>query len=348
MAAGTLAAAWLALGCENLQAPLPRPLPPNIDIRSIPASGDTVGPDSARTLVLEFSRPMEPYSLLLLRRISFLLPLSAERLEGEWNGDSTRVEFRLVNFPVQPGAAYGVVFAALRTADGELYNHSPYEVRYAVRGVPDLLPMSPDPRLESREFCRRIGKTSGPCSLRWVMRSVSAGPDSLAVETLCTGCAHPERRDLYRRLGDEVQWLGFDLYDDSGALQRSVRWRQPPGIFALPPQRDAAFGSVAQTAPDGTVLLQWSARLAGTESPVQVVYASGLPVPVEFTASWVVEIESGIAYPGFAPETRKERWWLYPGVGLVRRETQRQLEGGTAAPLESDSYVPGVSTLSAR
>jgi len=349
-AASALAAcaALLALGCGDVQAPLPQPLPPNIDIRSTPAYGDTVAPDSARTLVLEFSRPMEPYSLLLLRRISFLLPVSVDALEGHWNDDRTRVEFRLLDFPVQPGATYEAVFAGLRTADGELYNRSPYAVLYDVDGVPDLLPMSPHARLASREFCRRIGKTSGTCNVQIVMHSASVGLDSMALETRCASCANPERRDLFRRLGDQVQWLGFDIYAKSGALQRSVRWRQPPGIFALPPRQGATLGSAVQTAPDGTTLEQWSARLAGTDSPGQLVVASVVPIQVQFTRSWVVEIESRIAVPGSVPEHRLERWWLYPGVGLVRRETRLEREGDAAPRIEIDSYAPDVSLVSER
>jgi hypothetical protein len=210
------------------------------------------------------------------------------------------------------------------------------------------LPLSPHPRLESREFCRRIGKTTGSCNVQLVMRSTSVGLDSMALETRCASCANPERRDLFRRVGDEVQWLGFDVYASSGVLQRSVRWRQPPGLFALPPQQGATLVSPAQTAEDGTVLALWSARLAGTESPGQLVLASVVPIQVEFTASWVVEIESQISSPGSAPEYRLERWWLYPGVGLVRRETRIERPGETTSRLELDSYTPDISLVSER
>jgi hypothetical protein len=336
----------LLAGCDTAVAPLPRPLPPNIEIASAPAYGDTIDPGASATLAIEFSRPMDPYSLLLLRRVAFLLPISADRLEGYWNLERTRVEFRLTEFPIQPGATYEAVFAGLRSADGELYNKSPFEVLYYVRGTPDLLPMHPHPRLESRDFCRWLGKGSGACDAEVVMQSTSFGVDSLRIETRCGDCTNPERRDFFRQRGSEIQWLGFDAYAGTGELLRSVRWLQPPTLFRVPPQPGATHELPPQTAPDGTALQQWKARLIGTDSPREVMGASVLPIQLSFTDSWVLEIESSLAIPGSPTEHRLERWWLYPGVGLVQRETRLQLAGETTTRLVVEHYTPSLSLLS--
>lgn len=332
-------------GCDTAVAPLPRPLPPNIEIHASPTYGDTIDATASPTLSIEFNRPMDPYSLLLLRRIAFLLPISADRLDGHWNPERTRVDFRLTQFPLQPGATYEAVFAGLRTADGELYNKSPFTVLFSVRGTPDLLPMHPHPRLATRDFCRWIGNPSGACDAELVMQSASFGTDSLAVETRCATCSTPERRDLFRQRGAEIQWIGFDTHDAGGALRQSVRWRQPPTLFRLPPRSGATFELPPQTAPDGTSLSTWKARLVGTESPAEVVGASVLPVQIAFTDSWVLEVESSLTTPGNPTEQRTERWWLYPGVGLVQRESRSQHAGETTARLVVEHYTPSLTLL---
>jgi hypothetical protein len=291
---------------------------------------------------------MDPVSLVYLRRVSFLLPLSVDRLQGEWSDDHTRLEFRLTQFPEQPGATYEALFAGLRTADGELYNRGPYEVLFTVRGTPDLLPMRPDARIESREFCRRIGRTSGACNQELVLQSTNVGLDSLAVETRCADCPTAERRDLFRRFGGEIQWLGFDLQARSGAPLHSVRWREPPALVGLPPRRGAILESPPQTSPDGTALLRWTSRDAGTDTPSHLVVATVIPVQIAFSQSRVIEIDYEIAMPGVAAEHRTERWWLYPGVGLVRRESRVASKGDTAPRLEIDSYEPPLTLFSTR
>jgi len=297
------------------------------------------------TLSIEFSRPMDPYSLLLLRRVAFLLPISADRLDGHWNDDRTRVEFRLTQFPMQPGATYEAVFAGLRTADGELYNKSPFTVLYTVRGIPDLLPMHPHPRLATRDFCRLDGKKSSACDAVLVVQSSSLGTDSLCVEIRCATCANPERRDFFRKRGADIQWVGFDEDAAGGLFRHTVRWREPATLFQLPPRAGATIELPPQTAQDGTTLSSWRARLVGMESPTEIVGASVLPIQLAFTDSWVLEIESSITTPGMPPEVRTERWWLYPGVGLVRRETRSQLAGETTTRLVVEHYTPSLSLL---
>jgi hypothetical protein len=333
-------------GCLTPEAPLPRPLPPNIDIKTTPSYGATVDRAGADSVILEFSRPMDPPSLLLLRRVSYLLPITVDRVEGYWNTDHTRLVFRLSEFPIQPGATYEALFAGLRTADGELYNHGPHPVLFHVRGTPDIFPIRPEPRIASREFCRRIGTNRGECDREFELESVAIGTDQVALDTRCYDCVPPERRDLFRKSDGQTTWLGFDLFDSGGQLLRTVRWPDPPILFSLPLRRGTLHRTVAaQSSPDGTELARWSSRDAGTDTPKHLVSTPVLPLEINFTNSRVFQLDYEIA-PADAPrERRSERWWLYPGVGLVRRESVIERDGEPEPWLETDAFTPPLSSL---
>jgi hypothetical protein len=340
-----LAGLAAALGCEAGYAPLPRLLPPNIAILARPAHGSEVDPTAADSIVLAFDRPMDPNSLLFVRSVSFLLPISISEPQGHWNAAHTRLAFHLGEFPVQPGATYRGVLAGLRTADGELYNAGSFEVLFRVRGVPDLFPLPPRAPLDSRPFCHRSGRVDGACTRLWVLESAAARPNEMTIDTRCDDCPRPERRDFYRRAEGLVEWVGFDLLDANGAATRSVRWPLPPPVLPDPVADGWDLEASPQTAADGTVLETWSTHDGGIDAPTRRVAGSSLPITVSFEGSRVLVLDWTVRAPGDVPERRRERWWLHPGVGLVQREVRGQRPGEPEA-FEFETYEPPLSLIS--
>ena len=343
------------LACQDALQPLPRPFTPNIEVTSWPLPGSTLDPLAADSVVLAFSRPMEPRSLRFFTKMSFLFPLTVADFEGRWNADSTRVAFGLTRFPVQPGALYEAVFAGLRTAAGDLYNMGPYTVSFRTRGAPDLFPLVPPARLALRRFCRRPSAESRDCARSSILTVESAGVDSVALGWSCaTGCdtPAPARLDLYRKNGDRLEWLGYDLLDPGGEPRGAVRWPQPPALLALPAEPELVLEGTPQTSADGTRLDRWRATTAsGTDSPSQILALPalaalpGLQLQIVFSECRVVDLEYTLASPGGMPESRHERWWLYPGVGLVRREIRTEPAGAAALTYELQIYEPDVASF---
>ena len=334
------AVAWLA--CEPPLDPYPQPLPPNITIVVTPAAGDTVEIAAADSIVLRFDRRMDPESLWLVRRISFLLPLSVDRLEGRWNAARTRLVFHLSRFPVQPGATYEALLVGLRTADGELYNRGPFPILFHTRGIPDLFPIPVPARVAARDFCRRAtGKVA--CEETLTLVAVPLGADSLVLTTTCEECGGFRRADSFRKTSRGVEWLGFDLPAGNGI--QSVRWPAPPVFVGVASTPGATWTSGAQLSPDGTQLVEWHASDTGIDAPAERLAVSNLPVQVTFPSSHVLRFDYTLEFASGAREHRRERWWLHPGVGLVRRETHVERSDTSSIPDRVDAYVPGVSIL---
>jgi hypothetical protein len=349
-----LGVAWAAgLSCQDTQEP-PKPFPPNIDISARPTPGATLEPAAVDSVVLSFSRPMDPTSLLFLKKTCLLFPLGLDDFAGHWSSDGRRVAFALDRFPVQPGALYEAEFAGLRTLDGDLYNLGPYRVWFRTRGDADVFPVVPPVRVATKSMCHRASADAHDCTRTTIARALRAGADSLRVETLCGDCADErlERSDLYRRSAARIEWLGFDVYDSTGVLARSVRWPQPPAFLEIPAVAGATLESPAQTAPDGTRLTHWSTSCGAPDSPYERITVPGLPglpaltVQLAFSESAVLDLDYGLESPGGLAERHRERWWLYPGVGLVRREVRIESLAGDTYDLEA--WVPAVLPTRAR
>jgi hypothetical protein len=330
-------------GCQDLNAPVPVPLPPNIGIQSQPPYASVVDATTTTSFGLIFDRSMDPNSLRSVRRVSFLLPLTVDELGGRWNEDHTQLVFDLTQFPVQRGATYQVSFAGLRAADGELYNMGSYRVLFRTRGNPDLLPMQPQGRLAHRAFCHRTGSASD-CDVDWILSSWSAGQDSLVLESRCGDCELPARRDWFRREARQIVWLGFDVEAGAATPAVQVRWPQPPGFLALPTTSRQNLTAADQVAHDGTALESWSARDGGRETPVYNFIADGVPVQVTFDESRCIDLEY-VLRSAAGTETHRERWWLYPGVGLVRRERRVSRDGDPNPSYELETYTPSITDL---
>jgi hypothetical protein len=284
---------------------------------------------------------MDRESLRAVRRVSFLLPVSIETLEGQWSNDDKRLDFDLTRFPVQRGTTYQVVFMGLRAADGELYNMGPYKVLYRTAGDPVLLPLQPEPRIANRVFCHRIGSSDDPCTIASTQIASAAGSDSLVLERRCDDCSDPIRRDWFRRDGNRIVWLGFDLESPMSSVVRQVRWPKPPAFLALPSRTGQALVAPNQIAPaDGTGLLDWKSTDTGRDSPVYSIASLGTPIQVVFDDCRVIALEYRLTDANGA-ENHRERWWLYPGVGLVRRETFIERDG--AERFELETYTPTIS-----
>lgn len=339
-----LTAAGAALGglagCEDVVVPVPEPLPPNIEIAAYPPAGTTVRVEDAARIRLDFSRSMDRESLRAVRRVSFLMPVSAENLAGRWSDNDRHLEFDLTRFPLQRGATYQVVFVGLRAADGELYNRGPYKILFRIAGEPDLLPMQPSSRIATRLFCHRIGASDDGCSIASSQRAWSSGTDTLTLERRCDECREPVRRDLFRRDVNRIVWLGFDLELAAPAPVSQVRWPHPPAFVAFPLRSGQVLTAPDQSAPGGTGLRDWTATDSGKESPVYTFSGFGAPVQIVFDDCRVIALDYTLT-DATSTERHRERWWLYPGVGLVRRETR--IERGGEESVELETYTPSIS-----
>lgn len=338
---------WLLLavpGCQGLLEPYPQPLPPNVRISVTPAPGAVVDPAAADTVTLRFSRPMDPASLKLVRRLSFLVPASLGTFDGDWNEEQTRVVFSLDRFPIQAGATYEVLFTGLRTADGVLYNGGPFRVAFHTRGEPDLFPIRPHPRVAKRLFCHRASESDPDCVRASILQASAAGADSLALHRSCSDCGERGRRDLYRRRGDGIEWLGWDVLDSTEAVVRAVRWPVPPVLLGVPTRPGATHAAPAQTSADGTRLDTWRATHVGSDDPVHLLDLGPLPTELAFTGCAVLELAFTLIAAGDAPEHHLERWWLYPGVGLVRRRVTLE-RPDRPATTELETFLPTLENL---
>lgn len=334
---GALSSIVIALtGCDNPSEPLPQPFPPNIRIRVEPAAGSTVDLAAADSVVLTFDRPMDPSSLGVVRRMSFLLPLSIADLDGRWNQDHTRVVFELTQYPVQPGAHYEATFNGLRTAAGELYNLGPYRVHFRTRGIPDLMPVTPDAALEPRTFCHQRDPESTACEARSTLRIETVGSDSLWIRW--DGDNGDATGELYRRSPRNLEWLGFET--GAGESRRRVLWPEPVPLCNLPAVRGTRATAAWRVAADGTRLDAWQASVAAPESPSHTIRVGGLAVQLAFTDATVLDITYDLTPPGEIAAQHRERWWLYPGVGLVRREIR--VRRGDVETFELRRFAPGL------
>ena len=150
-----------------------------------------------------------------------------------------------------------------------------------------------------------------------------------------------------------IEWLGFDVPDSTGVLERSVRWPTPPALLELPAVQGAKLDAPAQTASDGTRLVHWSTSCGAPDSPYELILVPSLPglpaltVQLSFSESVVLDLDFTLEPPVGAAERHRERWWLYPGVGLVRREVRVERSGTSGASYDLEAFVPNVLPTSA-
>lgn len=324
-----------AIGCDAPIDPLPQPFPPNIQIAASPAAGSIVETHAADSLVLAFDRAMDPNSLRLVRRMSFLLPVSITDLAGSWNQDHTRVVFEMSRYAVQPGAHYEAVFTGLRTASGDLYNLGPYRIHFRTRGVPDLLPIT-TVALEPRTFCHDFDPEHTTCGARSTLRVEFAAADSIwhrwdhGDGTITS--------ELLRRRSRGLDWLGFETRTQ--AASQRVSWSEPLPLCNLPAVRGSRITVAERWGSDGTRLENWEVVVAAPESPAHSIQVGALAVQLAFTDATVLDITYRLMPPGGSTAQVSERWWLYPGIGLVRR--QIEIRRGAETRLELRRFAPGL------
>ncbi len=331
-----------ATRCVDIQDPYPTPLPPNLRFTITPPLDAVVDTWAADSIVLAFDRPMDQASLRQVRRVSFLLPAALHDLDGTWNGAGTRVVFHLTDFPRQPGARYEVRFAGLRSAGGELYNGGPLDVRFATRGVPDLFPMDPHPRVATRVYCRLTDEPDAPCG-DVVLHFEAAGAGAVRMQSSCEGCM--PRNDWFQRRNARIEWLGWDDLNSDETVVTSTRWPDPPVIIPSSAKRGDAWETPAQTAADGAQLIRWHVTHAGFESPSRLVSVLGGSVEIAYSGSTVLDLDYVLQLPDGRRESHLERWWLSPGVGIVKRDVRRQFSDGTPASHAVDIFVPSLVNL---
>lgn len=337
-AAGAL---LLGLGCTAIQDPFPAPLPSNLRITPTPALDARVDPAVTTHVRLDFDQPMDRGSAQQVTRVSFLLPVALRNFDGTWNATSSAVEFELSHFPTQPGALYEARFTGLRTAAGELYNGGPFEMRFETTGRPDLFPLRPHPRVATRNYCRRTGSATAACQIT-TLHADSIGVDSLRVHSTCEDCLEA-RDDFFRGRASRIEWLGWDDTSIDDTVLRRVRWVDPPAFLAAGMSAGDEITGRAQTGAAGVELLHWRSTHRGTDSPAQSIRAGAGTVEVVYSRSTRLDLDYTLRIDG-VEESHLERWWLLPGVGLVRRETRLQ-RGNDAPQTTFESFTPSLTNL---
>lgn len=339
---GVVCGLVLGLGCAEIQGPFPVPLAPNLQITPTPARDALVDAAAIERVELAFDQPMDRGSVQQVTRISFLLPVAVRDLDGIWNADDSAVAFEFGSFPTPQGALYEARFTGLRTAAGVLYNGGPFELRFETLGTPDLFPLRPHARVATRNYCRRTGSSTAAC-LTTTMHADSIGTDSLRVHSTCEDCIEA-RDDFYHGRAGRIEWLGWDDTDFDDAVLRRVRWTQPPALVATGTRLGDVLGGMPQISPSGVTLLRWRSTNRGTASPTQPVRAGAGTLEVVYSRSTMIDLDYALRIDG-VEESRVERWWLLPGVGLVRRETRVQRDGG---PVQTtfESFIPSLTNVS--
>jgi hypothetical protein len=327
--------------CVDIQDPYPAALPPNLHFIITPALDAIVDAAAADSIVLAFDQPMDRPSLRQVQRVSFLLPAALHDLNGTWNDAGTRVVFHLSDFPHQPGAKYEVRFEGLRSAGGELYNGGPLEVRFATSGVPDLFPMDPHPRVATRVYCRHENQPNAPCG-DVVLHFEADGTDTVRMQSTCDGCA--PRDDWFQRRNQDTEWLGWNDLNIDETIVARIRWPTPPVLMRANARRGDSWDAPAQTAANGTQLVRWHVAHAGFDSPSCVVSVPGGTVEIAYSGSTVLDLDYELQMPDGSRESHLERWWMAPGVGVVKRDIHRQSGDGSAAHM-TDIFVPSLVNL---
>jgi len=331
----------LSLGCTAIQDPFPTPLPPNLLITPSPARDARVDPAATQRVRLAFDQPMDRSSVQQVSRVSFLIPVALRDLDGIWSAGDSAVEFDLTQFPTQPGALYEARFTGLRTAAGVLYNGGPFELRFETTGIPDLLPLRPHPRVATRNYCRRSSPASAPC-VTTTLRSDSIGTDSLRTHFTCEDCVEG-RDDFFHGRPERIEWLGWDDTDLDDAVVRRVRWPTPPPLVATRTRTGDVLEGAAQTAPSGVQLLRWRSTNRGPGSPSQAIGVVGGTLEIVYSRATMIDLDYALRIAG-VEETHLERWWLLPGVGLVRREARIERDGN-APRTTIESFVPSLANF---
>jgi len=337
-AAGAL---LLGVGCTAIQDPFPAPLPPNLRITPTPALDARVDAAATTSVRLDFDQPMDRESAQQVTRVSFLLPVALRNFDGTWNAASSAVEFELSHFPTQPGALYEARFTGLRTAAGELYNGGPFEMRFETTGHPDLFPLRPHPRVATRNYCRRTGSATAAC-LTATLHADSIGIDSLRVHSACEDCIEA-RDDFFRGRASRIEWLGWDDTDFDDTVLRGVRWLDPPALLTAGMKAGDTLTGSAQAGASGVELLSWRSTHRGTQSPTQSIRAGAGTVEVVYSRATMLDLDYALRIDGIE-ELHWERWWLLPGVGLVRRETRIQ-RGADAPQTVFESFTPSLANF---
>ena len=331
-----------ASSCGEIDDPFPTPLPANLTIAPTPAVDARVAPSALHSVQLDFDRPMDPTSVHRVLRVSFLLPVALHDLDGRWSADNEHVAFDLTEFPIQPGALYEASFVGLRMASGELYNGGPFDLRFATTGEPDLFPLRPHARIATRSFCHRDPASRSQCT-DITLHADSTGVDSVRVHSTCEDCVEA-RDDWYRGTQGRIDWLGWDVLDLDERVTARVRWPQPLPLVRHGSRAGETLVGAPQSTAAGVELLRWRTVNQGVDSPSHALALSEGTVTVVYSRSTVLAVVYALRLADGDVETHDERWWLLPGVGLVRRETT--VQHGDAAPVRSvDTFVPSLTNL---
>ena len=77
-----------------------------------------------------------------------------------------------------------------------------------------------------------------------------------------------------------------------------------------------------------------------TFAAATLVALSGSSVHAGVSAAEAAKLKSELTPLGGITAKHRERWWLYPGVGLVRREVH--IQRGDVATFEVRRFAPGL------
>src|SRR5262249_37590005 len=171
----------------------------------------------------------------------------------------------------------------------------------------------------------------------------SMGVDSVRVHSTCEDCVQA-RDDWYRGQNGRIEWLGFDVVDLDDQVTSRVRWPQPLPLVRRGSRQGETLDGAPQSTPVGIDVVRWHTMNTGVDSPSHPLVLSEGTVSVVYSRSTVLAVDYALRLADGSLEAHAERWWLLPGVGLVRRTVT--VQRGDAAPSESiDTFVPSLANL---
>src|SRR5262249_13306888 len=120
---------------------------------------------------------------------------------------------------------------------------------------------------------------------------------------------------------------------------RSTRWPHPLPVLAFGTRAGMTLTSPAATAASGVELVRWRTTDSGRDDTSYTLDLAGGSVEVAYSGCTVLAVAYVLRASDGDVEAHEERWWLLPGVGLVRRDADVRL--GNGPPVRSsETFAP--------
>lgn len=292
--------------------------PPTV-VSSYPAIGATVAADVGYFQVT-FSEPMNPNSFEPRAwNVEFALVIMASEPDPTWSNNYMTVTVPLPS-PLPAGLPMEITFADLEDAHGVVMT-SPWTWEATVSGTADYYPVTDG--LEA-EFATSwadglIGNTEPEYE--------GDGSEYLKIEDQGDGTFHltryesgfsgpPRDYEVYRKLSDQLQWLGFSENDGMGGMEE-MTFSTPAKVLPLPLATGTWTANTTVTIPDqGTFTATLHGTVVGRYD--LAIDDQGSSPEMFFKDTWKVIRRLEVQFEGELAMVDTDTTWYSPTLGPVR------------------------------